>query len=159
MTAIFLDIDGVLNNLYTTVTIPGRKIIGVEDAMLERLRKIWDLSAETVIVLTSTGKEAWEPEQGYGGTVHGEDGVYLDELAMAWSCTCYHPGHAEHKDDPAAWNQGCESGSPLPFIHPKEPMSKLPLRKMLPPLSFVTPSSTTPSPAPRSELASVTMLA
>ena len=26
MTAIFLDIDGVLNNLYTTVTIPGRKI-------------------------------------------------------------------------------------------------------------------------------------
>ena len=36
------------------------------------------------------------------------DGVYLDQLAMALSSTCYHPGHKEHEGDPAAWNQGYE---------------------------------------------------
>ena len=38
----------------------------------------------------------------------GIDSVYLDQLAMATSVLCYHPEHAEHKGDPAAWNQGYE---------------------------------------------------
>lgn len=36
----------------------------------------------------------------------GADGMYLDQLAMATSCKCYHPGHVEHVDNPCAWNQG-----------------------------------------------------
>ena len=36
----------------------------------------------------------------------GADGMYLDQLAMATSCKCYHPGHAEHAGNPCAWNQG-----------------------------------------------------
>ena len=38
----------------------------------------------------------------------GADSMYLDQLAMATSCKCYHPGHTEHKDNPIAWNQGYE---------------------------------------------------
>lgn len=36
----------------------------------------------------------------------GADGMYLDQLAMATSCKCYHPGHTEHAGNPCAWNQG-----------------------------------------------------
>lgn len=36
----------------------------------------------------------------------GADSIYLDQLAMADSCKCYHPGHVEHAGDPCAWNQG-----------------------------------------------------
>lgn len=36
----------------------------------------------------------------------GADGMYLDQLAMATSCKCYHPEHAEHTNQPCAWNQG-----------------------------------------------------
>lgn len=38
--------------------------------------------------------------------VIGADGMYLDQLAMAESTYCYHPGHSAHAGDPAAWNQG-----------------------------------------------------
>ena len=38
----------------------------------------------------------------------GADSMYLDQFAMATSLMCYHPGHEEHRDDPAAWNQGYE---------------------------------------------------
>lgn len=38
----------------------------------------------------------------------GADSMYLDQLAMASSVLCYHPGHAEHADNPAGWNQGYE---------------------------------------------------
>ena len=38
----------------------------------------------------------------------GADGIYLDQLAMANSCKCYHPGHEEHRGNPCAWNQGYE---------------------------------------------------
>ncbi len=38
----------------------------------------------------------------------GADGMYLDQLAMANSCKCYHPGHTEHTGNPCAWNQGYE---------------------------------------------------
>ncbi len=38
----------------------------------------------------------------------GADGMYLDQLAMANSCKCYHPGHLEHAGNPVAWNQGYE---------------------------------------------------
>ncbi|MDD3334945.1 MAG: DUF6259 domain-containing protein [Eubacteriales bacterium] len=38
----------------------------------------------------------------------GADGMYLDQLAMATSCKCYHPGHKEHAHNPTAWNQGYE---------------------------------------------------
>ena len=38
----------------------------------------------------------------------GADSMYLDQLAMGSSCKCYHPGHAEHKDNPIAWIQGYE---------------------------------------------------
>ena len=38
----------------------------------------------------------------------GADGMYLDQLAMATSCKCYHPGHTEHAGNPCAWNQGYE---------------------------------------------------
>lgn len=36
----------------------------------------------------------------------GADGIYLDQLAMATSCKCYHPEHTEHAGQPCAWNQG-----------------------------------------------------
>ncbi len=36
----------------------------------------------------------------------GADGMYLDQLAMATSCKCYHPGHKEHEGNPCAWNGG-----------------------------------------------------
>lgn len=36
----------------------------------------------------------------------GADGMYLDQLAMATSCKCYHPEHTEHAGQPCAWNQG-----------------------------------------------------
>ncbi|MBO4884284.1 MAG: hypothetical protein J5602_03125 [Clostridia bacterium] len=38
----------------------------------------------------------------------GADSMYLDQLAMGGSCKCYHPGHAEHRNNPIAWNQGYE---------------------------------------------------
>ena len=38
----------------------------------------------------------------------GADSIYLDQLAMAPSLKCYHPAHAEHTDNPTAWNQGYE---------------------------------------------------
>ena len=67
-----------------------------------------DLSFATLCI----GDPAWRDE--LAATVRrllrdvGADGVYLDQLAMAWPCTCYHPDHAEHRGAPAAWNQGCE---------------------------------------------------
>ena len=39
----------------------------------------------------------------------GADSMYLDQLAMAASMLCYHPGHTEHADNPAGWNQGYEA--------------------------------------------------
>lgn len=36
----------------------------------------------------------------------GADSMYLDQLAMASSIPCYHPGHTEHAGNPAGWNQG-----------------------------------------------------
>ncbi|MBR6526069.1 MAG: hypothetical protein IKT57_08845 [Clostridia bacterium] len=36
----------------------------------------------------------------------GADGMYLDQLAMAESTFCFHPGHTNHAGDPAAWNGG-----------------------------------------------------
>lgn len=38
----------------------------------------------------------------------GADSMYLDQLAMGSGQLCYHPGHEEHKGDPAGWNQGYE---------------------------------------------------
>ncbi len=39
----------------------------------------------------------------------GADSMYLDQLGMAPSLLCYHPGHAEHAGNPAGWNQGYEA--------------------------------------------------
>ncbi len=38
----------------------------------------------------------------------GADSMYLDQMAMAQSLLCYHPGHTEHAGNPAGWNQGYE---------------------------------------------------
>jgi hypothetical protein len=54
--AIFLDIDGVLNTMYTEGRVTGSKlIIGIEDRFVELLKQIVD-ATDAVIVLTSTWK-------------------------------------------------------------------------------------------------------
>ena len=62
MTAIFLDVDGVLNCLSTKEFIPGTEIFGVEDEKAAILKRISDLAGGAVIVLTSTWKMTWEKD-------------------------------------------------------------------------------------------------
>lgn len=55
MNVIFLDIDGVLNCAKTKDRVPGTKLIGIDDAMVARLKQIAD-SADAKLVLTSSWK-------------------------------------------------------------------------------------------------------
>ncbi|MBQ7534839.1 MAG: hypothetical protein IJT43_04385 [Stomatobaculum sp.] len=62
MTAIFLDVDGVLNCFSTDVFVPGTGIFGVEDEKAEILKQISDLAGGARIILTSTWKFTWEKD-------------------------------------------------------------------------------------------------
>ena len=62
MTAIFLDIDGVLNCLSTKELIPGTDNFGIEDEKAAILERISNLAGDAVIVLTSTWKISWEKD-------------------------------------------------------------------------------------------------
>lgn len=77
MKIIFLDVDGVLNNIFTgyddqCLTPTGFR--GIEDIFVERLKKIID-KTDAIIVLTSDWKEQWEPRQ----DDCMPDGLYLIE--------------------------------------------------------------------------------
>ena len=62
MTAIFLDVDGVLNCFSTKEFIPGTEIFGVEDSKAEILKQISEMSGGARIILTSTWKMTWEKD-------------------------------------------------------------------------------------------------
>ncbi len=62
MTAIFLDVDGVLNCVDTEVFVPGTSIFGVEDRKADLLRQISDMAGGARIILTSTWKFTWEKD-------------------------------------------------------------------------------------------------
>lgn len=78
MTAVFLDVDGVLNCLGTRVHIPGTRIRGIDFRKVKILKKITDLYPDTVIILTSTWKDTWE-----AGGSSAVDSKYLDGMLAA----------------------------------------------------------------------------
>ena len=50
---IFLDVDGVLNDFYTSVTIPGLNITGVDDEKINLLKKITEEVPADIILSSS----------------------------------------------------------------------------------------------------------
>lgn len=76
-TAIFLDIDGVLNCFNTKERIPGTKYIGIDDSRVAILKQIANLSKDTEIILTSTWKDTWEKE----GEIPADAKYLNDKLA------------------------------------------------------------------------------
>ena len=73
MNVIFLDIDGVLNNNYTTARTP-MGYTGIDETLLERFA---NLVKETgaVVVLSTTWKDEWGPTPGE----RTADGEYLQQ--------------------------------------------------------------------------------
>lgn len=71
MKVIFLDVDGVLNEMYSESRAPSGTI-GVDDDKVERLGKIVD-ATKAVVVLSSTWQKEWRAD----GV--RKDGVYLQE--------------------------------------------------------------------------------
>ena len=74
MRAVFLDVDGVLNCQSTKEHIPGTKIRGIDFQKVQILKRITELYPDTVIILTSTWKDTWQPGGG-----HYADARYLEE--------------------------------------------------------------------------------
>lgn len=92
MKAIFLDIDGVLNNNDTTERTP-EGYIGVEDRFIEKLKKIVDATG-AVIILSSDWRDEW-----HHNGIHGKDMFYLlDKLKKYGLEICDKtPGHVKGK--------------------------------------------------------------
>lgn len=63
--AIFLDIDGVLNNISTEEYSP-EGYTGVDDKFIRNLKHITDAVPDTVIILSSDWRAEWDPERGHG---------------------------------------------------------------------------------------------
>lgn len=74
--AIFLDVDGVLNDAHTPDRAPGG-FIGIDDGMVTQLKRIID-HTQAVVILTSTWKSEWEKNR-EESTV---DGKYLEDCLL-----------------------------------------------------------------------------
>jgi len=88
MRVIFLDIDGVLNGIDTTDSIPGTPYRGIDHSKVRLLKKLVDLSnmaEHTVIVLTST----WRMGQDYYGNVIPGQKAYLSECLAKQGLSVY----------------------------------------------------------------------
>ena len=81
MTAIFLDIDGVLNTFYTKERAPS-KVIGIESAKVKVLSQIVDLCDGAVILSSS-----WKHDLGDDMTPLTPDGKYLTEKLLRHGIT------------------------------------------------------------------------
>lgn len=71
MKVIFLDVDGVLNEMYSKSRAPSG-VIGVDDDKIERLGEIVD-ATKAVVVLSSTWQKSWKADG------IDKDGIYLKE--------------------------------------------------------------------------------
>lgn len=76
MKAIFLDVDGVLNDARTPDRAPGG-FIGIDDSMVTQLKRIIDRT-QAVVILTSTWKSEWEKNR-EESTI---DGKYLEDCLL-----------------------------------------------------------------------------
>jgi len=70
---IFLDVDGVLNDIATETKAP-LGFIGLNDSMIKNLKKIVDIT-DAKVVLTSTWKSEWDENPDDRST----DGQYLND--------------------------------------------------------------------------------
>ena len=106
MNIIFLDIDGVLNTIKTEELAPSG-FIGVEDILIENLKKIIE-KTNAKIVLISTWKNEWSKSIGY----KGEDFKYLEQRLNEFNITIF------DKTNDCIYNRG-EGIKKYLYYHPE----------------------------------------
>ena len=83
MKIIFLDVDGVLNDVCTPDRAPGG-FIGINGYMVDNLKRIVD-ATDAKIVLVSTWKDDWEKDR----ELSSPDGRYLEDCINAKGLVIY----------------------------------------------------------------------